>query len=72
MLRGNHECKQMTEFFDFKKEVVKKYELEVYNAFVPTFNALPLACVLNGRFLAIHAGISPDIATVFLVGLIVD
>lgn len=64
MLRGNHECRQMSEFFDFKKEVVKKYDVGVYDAFVESFNALPLACVLNERFLAIHAGISPSINTV--------
>jgi serine/threonine-protein phosphatase 2B catalytic subunit len=69
MLRGNHECKQMSEFFDFKKEVIKKYELDVYDAFVASFNALPLACILNGRFLAIHAGLSPVITTVLLLKL---
>jgi len=59
----------MSEFFDFKKEVVKKYEVDVYSAFVKSFNTLPLACVLNGRFLALHAGLSPSLNTVLLLKL---
>lgn len=64
MLRGNHECRQLATFFNFKQEVLYKYDDVVFGAFMESFDALPLACILNERFLVIHAGISPDIKTV--------
>lgn len=64
MLRGNHECRQLATFFNFRQEVLFKYDEEVFNSFMASFDALPLACILNDRFLVIHAGISPDIKTV--------
>ena len=30
MLRGNHECRQMTSFFNFKTECEVKYDSEIY------------------------------------------
>ncbi len=66
MLRGNHECRQLATYFNFKQEVLYKYDVEVFNAFMNSFECLPLACVLNERFLVVHAGISPDVQTVRL------
>lgn len=64
MLRGNHECRQLTTFFNFKQEVLYKFDEEVFNTFMEAFDALPIACVLNERFLVIHAGLSPEIKTI--------
>lgn len=61
MLRGNHECRQMTSFFNFRDECECKYDISVYNAFMETFDSLPLACLINGKFLALHGGISPEL-----------
>ena len=61
MLRGNHECSQMTNFFNFRAECLHKCDQETYQWFIDCFNALPLACVLNRKFLAVHGGISPDL-----------
>lgn len=30
-----------------------------------SFDLMALACVVNGKFLALHGGISPDLKTVF-------
>lgn len=65
LLRGNHESRQMTEYFNFKNECVKKFGLEIYNLFIQSFYCLPLACLIDKRFLALHGGISPDLKTVF-------
>ena len=63
MLRGNHECRQMTAFFNFRAECLYKYDQETYELFMDTFDALPIACLVNEKFLALHGGISPELKT---------
>merc|ERR1719272_2642276 len=64
MLRGNHECRQMTSFFNFREECEYKYDINIYNAVMESFDNLPLAATINGKFLAVHGGISPELVTV--------
>ena len=61
MLRGNHECRQMTTNFNFKKECEVKYDSEIYNLLMETFDCLPLSCSINEKFIALHGGLSPDL-----------
>ena len=63
MIRGNHECRQMTTFFNFRAECLYKYDLEFYDIACDSFDALPIACVINKKFLAVHGGISPELVT---------
>lgn len=77
-MRGNHECRQMSSFFNFREECkliyfgskiifnkgLKKYDQDVYNLLMDSFDLLPLVCIVNGRFLGVHGGISPDLRSV--------
>ena len=64
MLRGNHECRHLTEHFTFKEECIHKYELSAYKEAVESFDSLPLAAVVSDQFFCIHGGISENIKTV--------
>lgn len=61
LLRGNHECKRMTEYFTFKLECQKRYSNKLFKSSVESFMTLPLAAVLNEQFFCVHAGISSEL-----------
>jgi len=63
LLRGNHECRQMTSFFNFREECLHKYDEEIYCTIMESFDTLPLSCIVNNKFLAVHGGISPELST---------
>jgi len=63
-MRGNHECRQMTTFFNFKQECLLKYGAELYEVIMDSFDCLPISCIVNDKFVAIHGGLSPDVKTI--------
>ncbi len=66
MLRGNHESAQMSAFFNFKEECERKHGSALYDLIIESFYNLPLACIVNKKFLALHGGFSPDLKTVLI------
>jgi len=64
LLRGNHECRQVTQVYGFYDECFRKYgSANAWKYCTEVFDYLALAAVIDGRILCVHGGLSPDIAT---------
>ena len=47
--------------YGFRKEMLQKYDSDLFDLVMDVFDCLPLACVAQEKYLAMHGGISPDL-----------
>ena len=62
LLRGNHECAEITSYYGFMDDCIRNYGRVVYTHFLAIFNAMPVGAVLStpyGRWFCVHGGLSP-------------
>jgi serine/threonine-protein phosphatase 2B catalytic subunit len=64
LLRGNHESRNMTENFTFREEVITRYDNEMYNLFMECFDSMPISAIVDGKYFAMHGGISPELSKI--------
>ncbi|KAJ3444816.1 calcineurin catalytic subunit a [Anaeramoeba flamelloides] len=66
----NHETRELSKFFNFKSEVLLKYDEEIYDSLMKTCECLPLAAIVDNQFFCVHAGISPHLSDVEMINKI--
>ena len=62
LLRGNHETREMTETFNFRKQCMQYWDdIEVYENIMDMFELFPIACDVNGKYLCMHGGLGCEL-----------
>ena len=49
--------------YAFPPSGLHKYSIEVYDACIKSFQALPITALVDKRFFCVHGGISPELDT---------
>ena len=62
ILRGNHECANVTRVYGFYDECKRRCNIKVWKTFVDTFNCLPIASIVAGKIFCVHGGLSPSLS----------
>jgi serine/threonine-protein phosphatase PP1 catalytic subunit len=59
LLRGNHECREVTRHYGFSGECKSKYGKHTYRQFCQVFDKMPVCAVVDDRVFCVHGGIAP-------------
>ncbi|KAI8595354.1 Metallo-dependent phosphatase-like protein [Dissophora ornata] len=63
LLRGNHECANVTRVYGFYDECKRRASVKMWRAFVDVFNCLPLAAIVANKIFCVHGGLSPNLSS---------
>lgn len=62
IVRGNHECRQITQVYGFYDECLRKYgSANIWRGFTDLFDYLPLTALIDNTIFCLHGGLSPSI-----------
>lgn len=65
LLRGNHECRQISQVYGFFDECFRTYgNAEVWKLFTDTFDYLPLTALIDNQIICMHGGLSPSLESI--------
>ncbi len=64
LLRGNHETPSMNFVYGFYETVSRRLGRSAYGIFTEVFSHLPLAAIINEKFLLLHGGIPEGITKI--------
>ena len=58
LLRGNHECENISRIYGFYDECKRRYSVRVWKHFCSCFDNLPMCALIEDRIFCVHGGIS--------------
>ncbi|RVX73911.1 hypothetical protein B0A52_02801 [Exophiala mesophila] len=62
ILRGNHECANVTRVYGFYDECKRRCNIKIWKTFIDTFNCLPIASIVADKIFCVHGGLSPSLS----------
>ena len=54
----------MSENFNFRTEILSKYDEQIHQLFQESFDCLPIAGLIDNKILALHGGLSPEMTNI--------